>query len=262
MIVTGASSGIGRSVALELAARGYRLALAARRLDQIELVCKEVEAAGGEAFGLRCDVTSSEDVAALVRDCVGRWGRLDAAVHSAGVEVVGDVASISEVDWKLSIDVNLTGAFLLAHHAVPHLLERPSSAFVVIGSDASVNGAQGFAPYAAAKHGVIGLMRCMALDYGHRGLRSNAVCPGNTETPMLDRLLDSASSEDRQFAESALPMQRFGLSQEVAKAVAHLVGPDSGYTNGLVYNIDGGATAGYFFPDLIHHTAASAERRA
>ncbi|MFD6063829.1 SDR family NAD(P)-dependent oxidoreductase [Rhodococcus wratislaviensis] len=253
-LITGASSGIGRSVALELATRGYRLILAARRTDELEALRAEIEEAGGTALVVRCDVTQAPEVRALVDRSVDAWGRLDAVVHSAGVEFVGDVLSVGEREWRECIDINLTAAYLVAHHTVPHLLAQPSSAFVAIGSDSSVHGAQGYTPYAVAKHGVIGLVRCMAVDYGHRGLRTNAVCPTNVETPMIDRIYAGVADDERRFWEHSLPMMRFARAQEVAKAVAHLVGPESSYTNGMVYNLDGGSTSGYFYPHVALET--------
>ena len=249
-VVTGASSGIGRAVAVALAAQGHRVLLAARRESELESVREEIEKAGGSAISQACDVTSGAQVKTAVEAAVDRWGRLDVVVPSAGVEVLGDVGSVTEDDWRLSLDVNLTGAFLLAHYSLPHLLKQSASAFVAIGSDASVNGAQGFTPYAVAKHGLVGLIRCMAVDYGYQGLRSNIVCPSNVDTPMLDRLMEGVDAGERNYWESALPMLRFAVVEEVANAVCHLAGPQASYTNGLVYNLDGGATAGYWFPHM------------
>lgn len=249
-LVTGASSGIGRAVALELARKGYQVVVSARRLDELESLREEIAAEGGSAMTKPCDVTDSAQVDSVVDAAVAEWGRLDVVVHSAGVEIVGDVASLSEQDWRTAIDVNLTSAFLLARSSVPQLLKQRSSAFIALGSDASVNGAQGFAPYAAAKHGLVGLIRCMALDYGHQGLRSNIVCPSYVETPMLERVLEGVDPGERAYWEQCLPMLRFAIADEVAKVVCHLAGPEASYTNGMVYNLDGGATAGYWFPHL------------
>jgi meso-butanediol dehydrogenase / (S,S)-butanediol dehydrogenase / diacetyl reductase len=254
-LVTGASSGIGRAIAKELARQGHRVAVSARRSNQLESLRDEIETEGGAAFTQSGDMTSTAEVEAVVDAAVDRWGRLDVVVHSAGVEVLGDVASLSETDWRTCIDVNLTSAFLVAHYSVPHLVKQQSSAFVAIGSDASVAGAQGFAAYGAAKHGLVGLIRCMAVDYGHQGLRSNIVCPSYVETPMLDRLMEGVDPGERAYWESAIPLLRFARADEVAKAVCHLAGPQASYTNGMVYNLDGGATAGYWFPHLALGTA-------
>jgi meso-butanediol dehydrogenase / (S,S)-butanediol dehydrogenase / diacetyl reductase len=161
---------------------------------------------------------------------------------------MGTVPETPPAEWQRALDVNLTGVFNVAHHAIPRLVDRGGGAFTMVSSDAGVQGASGYAAYCASKHGLIGLMRCLALDHGPQGVRTNAVCPGFVETPMADRIFDGTSEDERDFFRRTVPLGRFARADEVAEAIAHLTSEQASYTNGLMYVIDGGATAGYFLP--------------
>lgn len=245
-IVTGAGSGIGRAVAERLAARGARVALVDRSVDGLEETRRSIDAAGGEALTIPGDVTEEAEVAAAVATTVDRFGPLRTAVACAGVEVMGTAPDMELGDWHKVIAVNLTGVFLTARHAIPALVQAGGGAFVAMSSDAGVQGAQGFAAYCASKHGVIGLVRSLALDHGPQGVRCNAVAPGFVHTPMADRIFDGLPAEEIEGWAKTVPMGRFGQPQEIAAAVAYLTSDESAYVNGQVHNIDGGATAGYF----------------
>ena len=162
----------------------------------------------------------------------------------AGIEVVGSVLDLEPSSWQRSLDVNLTGVFNTAKAAMPSLMDGGGS-FVAMSSDAGHVGAQGYSAYCAAKHGVIGLIKAMALDYGPSGVRSNAVAPSFVQTPMADRIFENDQSEMDYYA-GTIPLGRFATPEEVAAAAVHLVGDDASYANGMVYRIDGGSTAGYF----------------
>lgn len=172
-------------------------------------------------------------------------GGLDTIVSCAGIAREALLHETSEQDWHEVIAVNLTGTFLLARHTLPWLLKRGGGAFVAISSDSGVHGAIGYGAYCASKHGVIGMVRCMALEYGPRGIRSNAVCPAFVDTPMADGIFDRAPQGSREIYRRLVPLKRFARAEEIANAVAHLSSDESSYTNGSVYMIDGGATAGY-----------------
>ncbi|GIK96959.1 MAG: short-chain dehydrogenase [Alphaproteobacteria bacterium] len=245
-LVTGAASGIGRAVAMRLASRGAALGLVDRNREALEQVAGEIIAGGGKSRWFGIDVTNSASLASAVDDFAGASGGLDTAVSCAGIAREGLVHEFAIDDWNAVIAVNLTGTFLLAHFCVPWLLKRNEASFVAISSDAGIQGAQGYAAYAASKHGVIGLVRCMALDYGPRGLRSNVVCPAFVETPMATEIFGRAPAGTKEFYEKCVPLGRFARPEEVAKVVAHLTSDEASYSNGMVYSIDGGATAGYF----------------
>lgn len=245
-LVTGAASGIGRAVALRLANRGAVLGLVDRNREALERVAGEITAAGGRSRWFAIDVTDPASLAAAVDDFAGASGGLDTTVSCAGIAREGLVHEFAIEDWNAIITVNLTGTFLLARFSVPWLLKRNGASFVAVSSDAGVQGAQGYAAYAASKHGVIGLIRCMALDYGPKGLRSNAVCPAFVDTPMAAEIFDRAPAGAREFFKKCVPLGRFAQPEEVAKVIAHLTSDEASYSNGMVYLIDGGATAGYF----------------
>jgi meso-butanediol dehydrogenase/(S,S)-butanediol dehydrogenase/diacetyl reductase len=245
ILITGAASGIGLAVAKAAAKDGYSLLLVDRSgvaLDAIrlqfsgEVTVETVVADVTDLTALEAGITASRI----------RRGPLSAVAHSAGVEVLGAVDELDPADWARCINVNLTGSFNISRCVIPELLESRGS-LVFIASDAGVAGAQGYAAYCASKHGVVGLMRAMSLDYAPRGVRVNAVAPGFVETPMADRIFQGYEGE-REFYKTTVPLGRFAAPSEIADAILHLVSDRASYVNGMVYRIDGGATAGYFRP--------------
>lgn len=247
ILISGAASGIGRATAICLAKEGVALTLFDRNasaMAEVESACRNRGAAVIASAG---DASLDTDVAAAVSRAVKAHGFLSGVVAAAGIARKGDVTTLTDETWEITLAVNLTGPFLLARHAVPHLLHNPSSAFVAVSSDSGVRGSRGYAAYSASKHGVVGLIRCMALDHGPQGLRSNVVCPSFVDTPMADGLLkESGGGYDRAFYERRVPLGRFARPDEVADAIDHLLSPQAGYANGMVYMLDGGTTAGTF----------------
>ena len=211
-----------------------------------EATAASIEAEGGRVLALHGDVGDDSAVGQAVAETVSRLGAPTTAVACAGIAVTGTVADLSLTDWQRTLHVNLTGAFLTARHTIPHMIKAGGGVFTAISSDAGVQGAQGFAAYCASKHGVVGLIRCLALDHGPQGVRANAVCPGFVETPMADQIFEGTGHESRGYYATTVPLGRFTRPEEVAAAVAHLTSAEASYTNGMTYVIDGGATAGYF----------------
>ncbi|WP_369131809.1 SDR family NAD(P)-dependent oxidoreductase [Modestobacter sp. I12A-02662] len=244
-VVTGAASGIGRATATALAVRGHRVALLDRDGPGASALARALTDQGTDARAYVCDVTDTADVEAAVSDVGRRWGRIDAVAACAGIEVLGDVASLSDQAWNRALDVNAGGVLRLARATVPFLVET-RGAFVAVASDAGVTGAQGYAAYAASKHAVVGLVRCMALDHGPAGVRSNVVCPAFVETPMAERIFADSDPGERDFYRRAVPLGRFARPEEVASAIVHLLSAEASYSNGMVYRVDGGSTAGYY----------------
>ncbi|HYJ21886.1 MAG TPA: SDR family NAD(P)-dependent oxidoreductase [Solirubrobacterales bacterium] len=244
--VTGAGSGIGRATALRLAADGADLGLFDLSAEGLAATAAELRSHGRRALELVGDVTDPAQVENAVIATTGQLGPLRTAVAAAGVEVLGSAPEIALDDWRRSIDVNLNGVFLTARYAIPWLEDSGGGSFVAISSDAGLQGASGFAAYCAAKHGVIGLVRALALDHGPHGVRCNAVCPGFVETPMAERIFGGLPESERERWRGTVPLGRFGRPEEVADAVAHLTSPQASYVNGHTYVIDGGGTAGYF----------------
>ena len=244
-IVTGATSGIGRAVAVRLGRRGAVVAILGRSEAKAQQVAEEVRAAGGTPWIATLDIADMTAVNDVVARFADAYGGIDTAVSSAGIASTGTVTSTEPDQWQRIINTNLNGTYYLARAVVPELVKTKGS-FVAISSDAGVQGAQGYAAYATSKHALHGLIKCMALDHGPDGVRSHAVCPSFVETPMADELLASASAEEVAFFRKTIPLGRFGKPSEVADAVAHLTSAEAAFANGVFYRLDGGATAGYF----------------
>jgi NAD(P)-dependent dehydrogenase (short-subunit alcohol dehydrogenase family) len=245
-IVTGATSGIGKATALRLAQRGAAIGVLGRNREAGEHVVAQIRESGGKAIVQIADVAKLEELQRAVAAVVKEFGQLDTVVSNAGMAITGSVTDTEPKDWYRLIDVNLNGTYHLARCTVPHLLARGGGTFVAVSSDAGVQGAVGYAAYCASKHAINGLIRCMALDHGPKGIRSNAVCPSFVDTPMAEALLSQASAQEREYYRRIVPLGRFARPEEVADVIEHLTSKASSYANGMMYHLDGGSTAGYF----------------
>ncbi|MGE3595972.1 MAG: SDR family NAD(P)-dependent oxidoreductase [Dehalococcoidia bacterium] len=244
-LVTGATSGIGRAVALRLAERGAIVCLVGRNKQAAEALRKEIQGNGGQAVVALADVSKVDEVQRIVRNFVRAHGGLETVVASAGVAPVGNVLDASVEDWHHAISVNLNAVFYLAKHTVPELIKTKGT-FTIISSDAGMWGDTNFSAYVASKHGVQGLMKAMALDFGRFGVRTNAVCPGFVETPMADQLMAHMTKEQIAALRKTVPLGRFARAEDVADVVAHLSSDQARHANALEYRLDGGKTAGHY----------------
>jgi len=246
VVVTGAGSGIGQATAVAFSRQGHYvvgLDLSEGGLQKTQTLVK-----ADRFHAIAVDVREEMQVAEAFRYVRSTGFSLHAVAACAGVAKTSSVHEQSEGDWDFIINVNLKGVWLSAKYAMPIFLKQGKGAFVAIGSDASVRGASGYAAYCASKHAVLGLVRCLALDYAPFGIRSNAVCPGFVLTPMMDALLSESSDPEAEMKSYAkeVPLGRFAQPDEVAKAILHLASDEASYTNGAIYSLDGGATAGHF----------------
>lgn len=245
VLVTGAGSGIGQATAVAFAEQGFSVVGCDLSVAGLE---KTKEMIGLDRFiSIETDVRNEDNIK-FAFDYVAQSGLpLYAVAACAGVAKTSSAHEQSQDDWDFIVDINLKGVWLTAKHAMPLFLEHGKGTFVAVGSDASVRGASGYAAYCASKHAVLGLVRCLALDYGSRGIRSNVVCPGFVQTPMMESLLAEAADPVAEMMAYAkeVPLGRFAYPQEVANVILHLASEEASYTNGAVYSLDGGATAGH-----------------
>lgn len=241
--ITGGASGLGRAAALQLAAQGARVAIADVQLDQARALAEYIVASGGSAIAIPVDVRSDEEVEAGVQSTVATFGRLDIAINAAGIggpEV--KTAEYPPSDWDRVIDINLTGVWRSMRHEIPAMLANGSGVIVNVASVAGLGGFPRHPAYAASKHGVIGLTRTAALEYGRKGIRINALCPGFTLTPMVQQMLDAGLPIEQLLAR--VPLGRLGTSEEVAATAIYLCSEAAAFMMGHALAIDGGITAG------------------
>ena len=238
-VVTGAGRGLGASVAELFAREGARVVVSDIDATSAHGTARRIVDAGGEAVGLHADVTSAADAERLTQVAVERFGGLDVLVNNAGIASAGTVCEVTPEEWDRVLAINLKGSYLCSRYAIAHMARSGGGSIVCIASASGVIGQQAQVAYNVSKHGVIGLVRCMALDHAADGIRANAVCPGVMRTPMLDAL----SAEQLAALEAMHPLGRIADPAEIAQAVLHLAGDESSFTTGGVFLIDGGLTA-------------------
>jgi NAD(P)-dependent dehydrogenase (short-subunit alcohol dehydrogenase family) len=240
-VITGAAQGIGRRSAEVLASRGYRLALNDLR-EPIETL-EAVRATSGEALSFVADITDDAAVERFAAMVVERWGRADVLVNNAGISFISPAESISAKDYRRVLEVNLVAPFLLAQAFGKRMLAAGRGSIVNIASVAGLVGIADRAAYNASKHGLIGLTRTLAAEWGGRGVRVNAVCPGwvKTEMDVADQASGGYTDAD---ITGRVPMARFASPDDIARAVAFLADDEaSGFINGVALPVDGGWTA-------------------
>jgi NAD(P)-dependent dehydrogenase (short-subunit alcohol dehydrogenase family) len=240
-VVTGAAQGIGRRVAEVLADEGYALALTDLR-EPVEAL-DAVRGRGAEALGVAGDVAAEADVAALAARVADRFGRVDVLVNNAGVSLLVAAEETTPAQWRRVLEVNLTGPFLLCQAFGRAMLRARGGSIVNVASIAGLRGFADRAAYNASKHGLVGLTRTLAAEWGGRGVRVNAVCPGWVKTEM-----DAADQAGGGYSDGDIlgqvPLARFASPDDVAAAVAFLADPaHSGFVNGVALPVDGGWTA-------------------
>ena len=236
-MVTGASRGIGRAIALELASRGAFVVVNYNgSKDRAEEVKKEIEAAGGKAEVYQCNVSDFEKCQAFIQDVIKTYGRLDILVNNAGITRDGLLMKMSEADFDSVIETNLKGTFNTIRFASRQMLKQRSGRIINMSSVVGIAGNAGQANYASSKAGVIGLTKAVARELASRGITVNAIAPGFIETEMTEVLSDAV----KEASVAQIPLGRFGKPEDIAKTAAFLASDDAGYITGQVIQVDGG----------------------
>jgi len=235
-IVTGASRGIGRGVALALAAQGARVVVSARSAAGVDEVVSEIRAAGGEAVGATADVALAADADRLVSAAVEAYGRVDILVNNAGITRDGLLLRMKDEDWDAVLDTNLKGAFLCTRAAAKVMSKQRSGRIINVSSVVGEMGNPGQANYCASKAGLVGLTKSVARELARRSVTVNAVSPGFIVTDMTDALPDATRKE----LASQVPLGRLGDVSDIAQAVLFLASDAAGYITGQVLGVNGG----------------------
>ena len=243
-LITGASSGIGWSTAKAFAAKGAKVALAARRKDELASLASEIEESGGQATFIQTDVSVGSEVEQMVDHTIQTYGRLDFAVNNAGIEgMFVPITEFPDEQWEKVLDINLKGTFLCMKYQAQAMLKAGhGGAIVNVGSVNSFLGFAGGSAYATSKHGMVGLTSSVSAELAPQGIRVNIVCPGFIVTPMHHRVREVAGNERIEEFIEKVHQQRAGQPEEIASTIVFLCSDGASYITGATLTPDGGFT--------------------
>ena len=239
-LITGGASGIGRSIALAFAEAGAKIVIGDIMVEEGEETVSLIRQSGGDAVFVYADISGAKAVETLINNTVDHYGRLDCACNNAGIE--GETIPIvecSEENWDRTLNINLKGVWLCLKYEIAQMLKQGSGSIVNISSTMGLVAFESIAPYVASKHGVIGLTKTAALEYAKSGIRVNAVCPGNTHTPIIDRIMEVNPEIIENLIDST-PVGRLAKPEEIANAVIWLCSDASSFVTGHSMVVDGG----------------------
>ena len=238
-MVTGASRGIGKAIALELGKAGAQVACVARNQEKLQATVDQIQESGGTAAVYRCDVTESSAVTQVIEDVIENWGQLDILVNNAGITRDTLIPRMSDEDWDSVLTVNLRSVFLFTRSVSMPMMRRRSGRIINISSVSGIMGNPGQANYSASKAGIIGMTQTVARELASRKVTVNAICPGFIATEMTDALGPAVQDE----VKKRVPARRLGQAEEIADAVLYLASQSAAYITGQVLTVDGGLTA-------------------
>ena len=244
-IVTGAASGIGKGAALLLAEEGARLVLVDQDADKLKQADEEIRAQGGECVAVSGDVSRMETIDAAVSAAAGAYGGVDIVFNNAGIMPTGDIVDFLEDTWDRVLDVNLKSMFLMCKKVIPEMLKRGGGSIINTSSIMATLTEPGYTAYSAAKAGIIGLTKEIAVAYTEKGIRVNAICPGWVDTDMNRRLAEEIGGMDKLYPifKQQQPLGRMASVREVAYAVLFLASDESTAVSGSCLYVDGAASA-------------------
>lgn len=240
-IVTGASKGLGREIALTFAREGATVGIFARSQDKLEEVKKEIEREGGKAVALPGDVCNYEDVKKAVERFIKEAGKIDILVNNAGIGEVIPFLEMEEKDWDRTINTNLKSAFFFTKEVGKYMVERGGGRIINIASINGIKGEGNLTAYCAAKAGLIGFTKALALEWAAKGILVNAVAPGYFVSEMTREAIEDPEMRERLIRR--IPLKRFGMVEEIVGIVLYLASDMSSFVTGSVFVVDGGETA-------------------
>lgn len=247
-LITGAGSGMGRLAAIRFAQEGAKVLACDVNLDAVKESAQMAEAAGGRALAVRADVSKETDVKEAVKAGVKAFGKIDVLYNNAGIFPAADhsVIDTDEKVWDQVLAVNVKGVYLVCKHGIPELLAAGGGSVINVASFVALVGCS--VPqdaYTASKGAVIALTKSLAVQFGPKGVRSNAICPGPIETPLLNAWLFKEPAEKAKRL-NRIPMNRFGKSEDIVNMALYLASDEATWTNGAAMVVDGGITSNYF----------------
>ncbi|MEN7547260.1 SDR family oxidoreductase [Rapidithrix thailandica] len=244
IIITGATSGIGKAAALAFAQEGGMVGFCGRREELGKEVEKEIKQQGGEGIYIKADVTQPEEMASFVDKVVKRYGKLDVAFNNAGEVMFGKLHEITLEQWEWIHNTNVRGVFLAMKYQLPHLLKNGGGNIVLTASMHSVSTRPGAAAYASSKRALLGLAQTAAMDYGQEGIRINVLSPGITDTPMFRRSTGDSKEKVENAKALVDGLKRIATAEEMAEAALFLASNDCPYITGTSLLVDGGMMSG------------------
>jgi NAD(P)-dependent dehydrogenase (short-subunit alcohol dehydrogenase family) len=244
-IITGGASGIGLATSILFAQEGAAVVIVDINVESGHSVARKIETSGGRAIFVKGDVTKARDCRHAVEAAVAAFGGLDILFNNAGIIRRADVLTTTEAEWDRVMDVNVKSIFLMSKYAIPHMLERTGGSIINTSSSWGLRGGGNAVSYCASKGAVTNMTRAMAIDYGEHNIRVNAICPGDTDTPMLHNEARQLGQEDGAFmAESAnRPLHRYAQPIEIAQSVLYLASDAASFVTGAALAVDGGGSA-------------------